>query len=129
MDNKDFFDGMFDFNGDGHTDILETYMAYRIATDSEDDDSYTPRRSSHSSSSGSGWTAVIVTIVILILIGWFLGGCGKQSAGQSTITSYHGSSQSGGAAFSCQIKTPPVSRPVTEKSASRTYFSRYFYQK
>ena len=23
MDNKDFFDGMFDFNGDGKTDLME----------------------------------------------------------------------------------------------------------
>ena len=40
--NDDFFGTMFDFDGDGHTDITETYMAYRMMND--DDDSFTPRR-------------------------------------------------------------------------------------
>ncbi len=31
---SDFMGGMFDFNGDGHTDSGEEYMAYRICEDS-----------------------------------------------------------------------------------------------
>ena len=31
--NDDFFGTMFDFDGDGHTDITETYMAYRMMND------------------------------------------------------------------------------------------------
>ena len=34
--NDDFFGTMFDFNGDGHTDITETYMAYRMMNDDDD---------------------------------------------------------------------------------------------
>lgn len=33
MDNKDFFDGMFDFNGDGKTDLMEEGLAYQIMDD------------------------------------------------------------------------------------------------
>ena len=75
--NDDFFGTMFDFDGDGHTDITETYMAYRMMND--DDDSFTPRRAPSGSSSGSGLTAVVVIIVILLIIGWFFGGCSRQS--------------------------------------------------
>ena len=46
--NDDFFGTMFDFDGDGHTDITETYMAYRMMND--DDDSFTPRRAPSGSS-------------------------------------------------------------------------------
>ncbi len=28
--NKDFLGGMFDFNGDGKTDLCETFIAYKI---------------------------------------------------------------------------------------------------
>ena len=33
MDNKDFFDGMFDFNGDGKTDLMEEGLAYQMMDD------------------------------------------------------------------------------------------------
>ncbi len=42
--NDDFFGGMFDFNGDGHTDMVEAYLGFQILEeadreDDEDDDS------------------------------------------------------------------------------------------
>ena len=35
----DFFGGLFDFNGDGHTDMIEAYMGFQILQemDREDD--------------------------------------------------------------------------------------------
>lgn len=45
-----FFGGLFDFNGDGKTDIAEQFVAYKILEDinkedgdEEDEDSYVPR--------------------------------------------------------------------------------------
>ena len=37
--NDDFFGGMFDFNGDGRTDMIEAYMGFQILEemDREDD--------------------------------------------------------------------------------------------
>lgn len=46
----DFFGGLFDFNGDGKTDLAEQFVAFKILediekeeSDEEDDDSYVPR--------------------------------------------------------------------------------------
>lgn len=45
---NDFMDGMFDFNGDGHTDAGEEFMAYKIYEDCTKDSEpamyqFTPR--------------------------------------------------------------------------------------
>lgn len=76
--NDDFFGTMFDFNGDGHSDMTETFMAYQMMN--EDDDSFASKpRSAGASSSGSGWTAVVVIIIVLALLGRLFGGCTKHT--------------------------------------------------
>lgn len=34
----DFFDGMFDFNGDGQTDTVETALGYQLLDEMEQED-------------------------------------------------------------------------------------------
>ena len=113
--NDDFFGTMFDFNGDGHTDITETYMAYRMMND--DDDSFTPRRAPSGSSSGSGLTAVVVIIVILLIIGWFFGGCSRQANSKLSSPYSYSSSKTHSSSYSYQRETESSAvQPTTKKS-------------
>ena len=68
MDNKDFFNGMFDFNGDGKTDLMEEGLAYQMMDDF--DNQFRGKTSSEkSSSSGSTLFAVIGTILVFFGFG------------------------------------------------------------
>lgn len=40
FNDNDFFGGMFDFDGDGHTDISEEYLAFQMMNDLEEEDDY-----------------------------------------------------------------------------------------
>ncbi len=36
--NDDFFGTMYDYDGDGHTDISEEYLAFQMMNDTEEED-------------------------------------------------------------------------------------------
>lgn len=38
FNDKNFMGGMFDFDGDGHTDISEEYLAFQMMNEPEEDD-------------------------------------------------------------------------------------------
>ncbi len=132
MDNKDFFGGMFDFNGDGKTDLTEEGLAYQMM---DDFDNQFREKSTSSSSSFSGSTlfAIIGTILVLLLLGWIVSACENSSHSSTgsysysrSYKSYSGSSsKSGGSAYSYQRKSySSAIQPTTKKSTYKSYSSK-----
>lgn len=120
--NDDFFGNMFDFNGDGHSDMTETFMAYQMMNE---DDSFTSKpRSAGASSSGSGWIAVVVIIIVLVLLGWLFGGCTKHTE-QSSISRASAYSKTQSSLYSYKSKTKSSTvQPTTRKSTYKSYSSK-----
>ena len=118
--NDDFFGTMFDFNGDGHSDMTETFMAYQMMN--EDDDSFVPKSGeTRASSSGSGLTAVAVIIIVLVLLGWLFGGCAKHTEQSSSSRSSTASrTQSSAYTYRSKAESSTV-QPVTKKSTHKSY--------
>ena len=132
MDNKDFFDGMFDFNGDGKTDLMEEGLAYQMM---DDFDNQYREKSTFSSSSSSGGTlfAIIGTILVFLVLGWLVTACNSSSHSSTSSYSYSrsyksysgGSSKSGGSAYSYQSKSDSSSfQPTTKRSTYKAYSSK-----
>lgn len=132
MDNKDFFNGMFDFNGDGKTDLMEEGLAYQMMDDFDSQfRGETP--SEKSSSSGSTLFAVIGTILVFLVLGWIVTACNSSSHSSTSSYSYSrsyksysgGSSKSGGSAYYYQSKSDSSSvQPTTKKSTYKSYSSK-----
>lgn len=132
MDNKDFFDGMFDFNGDGKTDLMEEGLAYQMMDDF-DNQFREKSPSSSSSSSGSTMFAIIGTILIFLVLGSIISACENNSRSSTSSYSYSrsyksysgSSSKSYSSAYSYQSKTPsPAVQPTTKKSSYKSYSSK-----
>ena len=87
MDNKDFFDGMFDFNGDGKTDLMEEGLAYQMMDDF-DNQFRENSTSSSSSSSGSTIIAIIGTILVFLALGSIITACDNNSRNSTGRYSY-----------------------------------------
>ncbi len=131
---------MFDFNGDGHNDITEIYMAYRIMTDDKNDDSDTYNSQpvvQHRSTGGSGRFYLAIALIVLPIIGWIyfivtqIVSCSSSSSGSSysysrSYKSYSGSSsKSNSSANSYHSKTEASSvQPTTKKSTYKSYSSK-----
>lgn len=132
MDNKDFFDGMFDFNSDGKTDLMEEGLAYQMMDDF-DNQFREKSTSSNSSSSGSTIIAIIGTILILLALGSIITACENNSRKSNSSYSYSrsyksysgSSSKSNSSAYSYQRKTTSSSvQPTTKNSTYKSYSSK-----
>ena len=132
MDNKDFFDGMFDFNGDGKTDLMEEGLAYQMMDDF-DNQFREKSPSSSSSSSGSTIIAIIGTILVFLALGSIITACDNNSRNSTgrysyshSYKSYSGSStKSNSSAYSYQSKTTSSAvQPATKKSTYKSYSSK-----
>ena len=123
---------MFDFNGDGHTDMTESFIAYQMIHDSSGNEGRSRPSSCRKTGGGGGNRATIALIlIILAIIGWiyfianiFVSCCsssGKSSAGYSR--SYR--SNYGGSSYAYRSKTQSSAvQPTTKKSAYRSYSSK-----
>ena len=138
----DLFGTMYDFDGDGHSDITETYMAYRMMTDDENDDSDTYNSKSvvqHRATGGSGKFYLAVILIVLSIIGWIyfivtqIVSCSSSSNKSSysyshshSYKSYSGSSsKSNSSANSYHSKTESSSvQSTTKKSTYKSYSSK-----
>lgn len=132
MGNKDFFDGMFDFNGDGKTDLMEEGLAYQMMDDF-DNQFRGKSTSSNSSSSGSTLIAIIGTILVFLVLGLIISACDNishSSTGSHSYSrsykSYSGSSsKSNSSVYSYQSKsTSSAVQPTTKKSTYKSYSSK-----
>ena len=132
MDNKDFFDGMFDFNGDGKTDLMEEGLAYQMM---DDFDNQFRGKSTLSSSSTSGSTiiAIIGTILVFLILGSIITACDNNSRNSTSSYSYSrsyksysgSSSTSNSSVYSYQNKTTSSAvQPATKKSTYKSYSSK-----
>ena len=132
MDNKDFFDGMFDFNGDGKTDLMEEGLAYQMMDDF-DNQFREKSTSSSSSSSGSKLFAIIGTILIFLVLDSIISACENNFRNSTSSYSYSrgyksyssGSSKSGGSAYSYLSKTTSSAvQSTTKRSTYKSYSSK-----
>ena len=132
MDNKDFFDGMFDFNGDGKTDLMEEGLAYQMM---DDFDNQFRENSTSSSSSSSGSTIIVIigTILVFLALGSIITACDNNSRNSTgrysyshSYKSYSGSpTKSNSSAYSYQSKTTSSAvQPATKKSTYKSYSSK-----
>ena len=132
MDNKDFFDGMFDFNGDGKTDLMEEGLAYQMMDDFDNQfRGKTP--SEKSSSSGSTISAIIGTILVFLILGSIVSACDNNSRKSTSSYSYSrsyksyssSSSKSNSSVYSYQSKTTSSAvQSTTKKSTYKSYSSK-----
>lgn len=132
MDNKDFFDGMFDFNGDGKTDLMEEGLAYQMMDDFNNQ-FREKSTSSNSSSSGSTLIAIIGTILVFLVLGSIISACDNISHNSTSsynysrsYKSYSGSSsKSNSSVYSYQSKTTSSAvQPTTKESTYKSYSSK-----
>ena len=119
MDNKDFFDGMFDFNGDGKTDLMEEGLAYQMMDDF--DNQFRGKTTlSSSSSSRSTIIAIIGTILVFLILGSIITACDNNSRNSTSSYSYSrsyksyssSSSKSNSSVYSYQSKTTSRMRRI-----------------
>ena len=136
----DLFGTMFDFNGDGHSDMTETYMAYPIMTDNLDNNNDTYDSTpvvQHRATGGNGRFYLAIIMIVLAIIGWIyfivsqIVSCTSSSSKSSysysrSYKSYSGSSSnSNSSAYSYRSKTETsFVQPTTKESTYRSYSSK-----
>ena len=68
---SDFMGGMFDFNGDGHTDVGEEFMAYQIYEDmTEKKTDSLPPRTFPQAEKLDGWDIIIIILFACQILCW-----------------------------------------------------------
>ena len=136
----DLFGTMFDFDGDGHSDITETYMAYRMMTDDENDntDTYNSKPVvQHRATGGSGKIYLAVILIVLSIIGWLyfivtqIVSCSSSSSNSSYSYSHRYKSYSGNSSksnsstnlYRSKAESSSV-QPITKKSTYKSNSSK-----